>query len=115
MRIHQTLLAVLLAAVSLPAAAGLLSPIDAYEAALGNTQLPQSSAGTIVVSNSACSTCTTLRFRVNAQTRYTADGQDYTLADFRSLMATVRDRAGTFLTIVHDRDTDAVVAIRVKL
>lgn len=115
MRIHKTLLAFLLAGLSLPVFAGLKAPVDAYEAALQHLQLPQSTAGTVTIMSAGCATCSSRQFRVNAQTSYMANGQSYSLVEYRRMLATVRDREDVYLTIVHNRDLDAVIAIRVDL
>ena len=116
MKLRTILLGALLAAASLPALAGLRAPIDAYEAALQSLQLPQSTSGTVTIrASEGCETCSSLTFRVTESTRYRANGQSYSLVDYRKLLATVRDRASTYLTVVHDRDSDSVIEIRVQL
>ncbi len=116
MKLHPILLGTLLAVVSLPTLAGLRAPIDAYEAALQGLQLPQSATGTVTIgAREGCATCRSLTFRVTATTRYRANGQSYSLSDYRRLLATVRDRETTYLTIVHDRDSASVIEIRVNL
>ena len=115
MKLNKLLLSAILTIASVPAIAGMRAPVDAYEASLQYLRLPQSSAGTVTIESSGCDTCSTRQFRVTAATNYVANGRSYLLAEYRKLLATVRDREGTYLTIVHDRESDAVIEIRVGL
>ena len=113
MRVKIFLLAALMS-YSLSAAAGLRAAVDAYEVALEDLILPQGPNGNVSITE--CESCERpLRFRVTNRTVYVANDKNYTLADYRRLLATVRDREGSYLTVVHDRETNTVTSIRVKL
>lgn len=113
MRVRTLLLAVLMS-VSLSAVAGLRASVDAYEVALQDLILPQGPNGNVSIT--ACESCDRpLRFRVTGNTLYVANGKNYSLAEYRRLLAGVRDREGSYLTVVHDRESNTVMSIRVQL
>ncbi len=113
MRVKIVLLAALLS-LSLSATAGLRAAVDAYEVALQDLILPQGPNGNVSIA--ACESCVRpLRFRVTGNTLYVANGKNYSLGEYRRLLAGVRDREGSYLTVVHDRESNTVTSIRVQL
>jgi hypothetical protein len=87
--------------------------MEVHEVQLVYLRLPASASGS--VSFSDCAECDAQTVRVTAATRYTVNGRDVMLADFRRVVAGIRDREFTIIDVFHDLESDTVIRVRVKL
>lgn len=109
----QRLLVLFILGLSLSAAADFRTTMEVHEVQLVNLRLPASASGTLSLSN--CTECDAQTIRVTAATRYTVNGKDVILADFRRAVAGVRDREFTIIDVFHDLESDTVIRVRAKL
>ena len=110
MRIQTTLFAVLLS-LSFSVSADNHIINQAYEIALDELQLPGNVVGS--VSFKDCAKCETQVIRVTVDTRYILNGHDTTLADFREAVNTVTDKERNISTVIHNLQSDTVIAVHV--
>jgi hypothetical protein len=110
MRIQTTLIAVLLSlSFSVSAENHIIN--QAYEIALDELRLPGNVVGT--VSFKDCAACETQTIRVTVDTRYILNGRDTTLDDFRKAVNTVPDKERNISTVIHNLQSDTVIAVHV--
>jgi hypothetical protein len=109
----RTLLALIILGLSFSAAADFRTTMEVWEVELIHLRLPTSPSGTLTFSD--CTDCDSLTLRVTAATRYTVNGKDVMLADFRRVVAGIRDREFTIIDVFHDLESDTVLRVRVKL
>lgn len=110
MRIQTTLLAVLLS-LSFSASAENYIINQAYEISLDDLQLPGNVVGR--VSFKDCEQCERLTLRVSVDTRYILNGRDTPLEDFRMAINTVSDKTRNISTVIHNLQSDTVIAVHV--
>ena len=109
----KLLITAALLGLALPAAADFKQVQDAYEIALSDLRLPRANGGTIAFKE--CATCEYRRLRVGSVMRYRLNGKDVTLKQFREAMATVEDRKGEAVTVLHHLERNQVTAVSVNL
>ena len=109
----KLLITAALLGLALPAAADFKQVQDAYEIALSDLRLPRANGGTIAFKE--CATCEYRRLRVGSDMRYRLNGKDVTLKQFREAMATVEDRKGEAVTVLHHLERNQVTAVSVNL
>jgi hypothetical protein len=109
----KLLITAALLSLALPAAADFKLVQDAYEVALSDLRLPRANGGTIAFKE--CDTCEYRRLRVGSDMRYRLNGKDVTLKQFREAMATVEDRKGEAVTVLHHLERNQVTAVSVNL
>jgi hypothetical protein len=109
----KLLITAALLGLALPAAADFKLVQDAYEVALSDLRLPRANGGTIAFKE--CDTCEYRRLRVGSDMRYRLNGKDVTLKQFREAMATVEDRKGEAVTVLHHLERNQVTAVSVNL
>ncbi len=107
----RSLLAVLVVALSAPAAAQLEVVSEAYEVSLANLRLPVTANGTLTFRQ--CNTCDYRTVRVTAATLYEVNDQARTLQDFRKELGGVQDAGNVIATVLHHLESDSVTAIHV--
>jgi hypothetical protein len=110
MKIKHFFIAALLT-VSLPAAAEFTTLIEAYELALSDVTVPATPSSGI--SFKKCADCDMQTVRVTPNTRYSVNGQVYPLKEFRKHVFGIRDRASTFVSVMHHLESDVVVSVSV--
>ena len=113
MRIPTKTLAVLLIGLSIQAAAEMVAVTEVYEMELRDLRLPVATTGTL--SFVSCEACDPQRVRVTPDTRYSAGGKDYSLADYRRLLASVTRRDEVFALVEHQLASDTIVWVHVWL
>jgi hypothetical protein len=112
----QALASVLATALALTAAGSsfaartMLPKEDAYEVLLGDVVLPSGAGGSVVFS--PCTDCSSLSFRVTAQTGYLFNSTAVALADLK-LAALEADPGSTGVYVFVDRDTTHVSRIAI--
>ena len=109
----RTLLALIILGLSFSAAADFRTTMEVWEVELVHLRLPSFESGTLTFSD--CEKCDSLTLRVTPATRYTVNGRDVDLADFRRVVAGIVDRQYTIIDVFHDIATDTVLRVRVKL
>lgn len=109
----RRLLVLTILGLSLTAAADFRTTMEVHEVQLAYLRLPASVSGTLSFSD--CTDCNAQTIRVTAATRYTVNGKDVILADFRRAVAGIRDREFTIIDVFHDLETNTVVRVRAKL
>ena len=109
----KLLITAALLCLALPAAADFKQVQEAYEVALSDLRLPRSDGGTIAFKE--CDKCEYRRFRIGSDMRYRLNGKDVTLKQFREAMATVEDRDGEAVTVLHHLERNQVTAVSVNL
>jgi len=109
----RRLLVLTILGLSLTAAADFRTTMEVWEVELTYLRLPTSANGTLSFSD--CTDCNTQSIRVTVATRYTVNGKDVMLADFRKTVAGIRNRADQIIDVFHDLESDTVIRVRVKL
>ena len=109
----RRLLVLTILGLSLSAAADFRTTMEVYEVDLVYLRLPGTVSGTLTFSD--CSNCDTQTIRVTVATRYTVNGRDVMLADFRKTVASIRNRADQIIDVYHDLESDTVIRVNVKL
>ena len=109
----RRLLVLTILGLSITAVADFRTTMEVHEVQLVYLRLPTSANGTLSFSD--CAECNELTVRVTAATRYTLNGKDVLLADFRRAIAGVRDREFTIIDVFHDLESDTVLRVRAKL
>jgi hypothetical protein len=109
----QRLLVLFILGLSLSAAADFRTTMEVWEVELVHLRLPGSESGTLTFSD--CEDCDSLTIRVTPATRYTVNGRDVKLAEFRRVAAGIVDRQYTIIDVFHDLASDTVLRVRVKL
>ena len=108
---------VLIAAIALSLALPVTTQADivqeAYEVALSNVRLPRSPNGTIAFKE--CDRCEYAVLRVGADTRYRLNGKPVRLVKFREALASVQDRDGEAVTVLHHLERNQVTEVSVNL
>jgi hypothetical protein len=110
MKIKYFFIAALLT-VSLPAAADFTTMAEAYELALSDVTVPATPSSGITFKQ--CDDCDPQTVRVTPNTRYSVNGQVYTLKEFRKHVFGISDRANAFVSVVHQLEADVVVSVSV--
>jgi hypothetical protein len=87
--------------------------MEVHEVDLVLLRLPGTESGTLAFSD--CADCDSLTIRVTPATRYTVNGRDVLLADFRRVVAGIRNREDQIIDVFHDLESDTVTRVRVKL
>ena len=113
MRIYVKTLAVLLTSLAAPAVAEFVTVAEVYEVDLKDIQLPAATTGSLIFVS--CEGCDPRRIRVTPETRYIADNKDYSLSDYRKLLAGITDRDEPTVAVKHHLASDTIVSIRVSL
>lgn len=87
-----------------------------HELALGEVQLPKSSASAVVFK--ACETCSLQSLAVTSSTRYFVDGQELMLAEFTEQASTINNIEGadrnTLVMVHYSIATNIVTRIRIS-
>jgi len=109
----QRLLALIILGLSLSAAADFRTTMEVWEVELSNLTLPASEGGTLAFSD--CADCDSQTIRVTPATRYTVNGRDVLLADFRRVLAGIRNREDQIIDVFHDLESNIIIRVRVKL
>ena len=108
---------VLIAAIALSLALPVTTQADivqeAYEVALSNVRLPRSPNGTIAFKE--CDRCEYAVLRVGADTLYRLNGKPVRLVKFREALASVQDRDGEAVTVLHHLERNQVTEVSVNL
>ena len=105
----RALFAAALVSVSLSATADFRTISRAYEVPLNIFNVPVTYNG--VITFSECAECTSISARLTNNTQFIVNGRAVTLKDFRAEAFQVRNRASTFLTILHHLESDTVKSI----
>lgn len=113
MHIRSLLVLITLGLTSLPATADFRTTMEVHEVELVYLRLPGTESGTLTFSD--CEECESLTIRVTPATRYTLNGRDVALADFRRAVASIVDRQYTIVDVFHDLESNTVLRVRVKL
>lgn len=108
----RTLLAAVLIGASLPAAAGFVTIVEAYEVQLSDLRLPGSTGGTLAFR--PCAQCDYETVRVTSSTRYEVNNKSYTLEAFRQELERVRDPDEQSVTVMHHLKSDTITAVQVS-
>ncbi len=108
----RRLLVLTILGLSLTAAADFRTTMEVWEVELTYLRLPTSANGTLSFSD--CTDCDAQTIRVTVATRYTVNGRDVMLADFRRVAAGIRDREYTIIDVYHDLESDTVIRVNVK-
>ena len=109
----KVLITAALLSLALPVFADFKQVQEAYEIALSDLRLPRAHGGTIAFKE--CAACEYRRIRVGSDMRYRLNGKDVTLKQFREAMATVEDRKGEAVTVLHHLERNQVTAVSVNL
>ena len=110
MKIRHCFIAALLS-ISLPAAADFTTIAEAYELALSDVTIPATPSSGI--SFKQCEDCDIQTVRVTPNTRYSVNGQDYPLKEFRRRVFNISNRSATFVSVVHHLESDVVLSVSV--
>ncbi len=86
--------------------------MEVWEVELTHLRLPTSANGTL--SFSGCTDCNAQTIRVTVATRYTLNGRDVMLADFRSAVAGITNRGDQIIDVYHDLESDTVIRVNAK-
>jgi hypothetical protein len=108
----RTMIIATLAAISVQAAADLVTVSKAYEISLPDLRLPGSTSGTL--SFKACDSCDYKTVRVTAATRYEANGRNLDLEAFRKELGGIRNPREETATVLHHLQSDTIEAIRIR-
>ncbi len=87
--------------------------MEVHEVELIYLRLPGTVSGTLTFTD--CEKCDSLTIRVTPATRYTVNGRDVELAEFRRIAAGITDRSYTVVDVFHDLESNTVLRVRVKL
>ena len=109
----KVMIAAIVLSLALPVTAQADIVQTGYEVALSNVRLPRSSNGTIAFKE--CDRCDYVVLRVGADTRYRLNGKPVRLAKFREALATVQDRDGEAVTVLHHLERNQVTEVSVNL
>ena len=101
-----------LMSVSLPAMADFTTVAEVYELSLADVQVPATPSSGIVFRK--CAECDMEVLRVTPNTQYLINGKNYTLKEFRERVFNIRDRAGTYVGVMHNLETDVVLSVSVS-
>ncbi|MDH4073247.1 MAG: hypothetical protein OEV41_09105 [Gammaproteobacteria bacterium] len=107
----RKILIVALFCFSLPAAAEFTTIAEAYELSLADVQVPATPSSGIVFRK--CTECDMQVVRVTPNTQYLINGKNYTLKEFRERVFNIRNRAETFVSVVHHLEADVVLSVSV--
>ena len=83
--------------------------VAAYEVVLSDFRPPATSNGGATFK--ACTKCERQLVRVTAATRYSINGKTVRLDDFRSAVATARNRDTTLVLVLHHLESDTLKSI----
>ena len=108
----QRLLVLIILGLSLTAAADFRTTMEVWEVELTYLRLPTSANGTLSFSD--CTDCNAQTIRVTVATRYTVNGRDVMLADFRKTVAGIRNRSDQIIDVYHDLESDTVIRVNMK-
>ncbi len=108
----RRLLVLTILGLSLTAAADFRTTMEVWEVELTYLRLPTSANGTLSFSD--CTDCNAQTIRVTVTTRYTVNGRDVMLADFRKTVAGIRNRADQIIDVYHDLESDTVIRVNLK-
>jgi hypothetical protein len=109
----RRLLVLFILGLSLSAAADFRTTMEVYEVELTYLRLPGTVSGTLTFSD--CEKCDAQTIRVTAATRYTVNGRDVMLADFRRVVSGITNRSDQIIDVFHDLESDTIIRVRVKL
>lgn len=85
----------------------------AHEIALSSFRLPISPSGTLGIRK--CANCEQGAYRVTTSTRYTVNGSDVDLREFRRLMLQIKNRDRVAVTVMHHLESDTISQVLVSL
>ncbi len=108
----RRLLVLTILGLSLTAAADFRTTMEVWEVELTYLRLPTSANGTLRFSD--CTDCKAQTIRVTVATRYTVNGRDVMLVDFRKTVAGIRNRADQIIDVYHDLESDTVIRVNLK-
>ncbi len=108
----RRLLVLTILGLSLTAAADFRTTMEVHEVQLVNLRLPTGANGTLSFID--CRECDAQTVRVTVATRYTVNGRDVMLADFRRAVAGITNRADQIIDVYHDLESDTVIRVNVK-
>lgn len=87
--------------------------VAAYEVVLSDFRPPATSSGGAAFK--ACAECDRQLVRVTAATRYSINGKTVRLDDFRSAVATARNRDKTLVIVLHHLESNTLTSIDVSV
>jgi hypothetical protein len=108
----RRLLVLTILGLSLSAAADFRTITEVHEVNLIFLRLPTSANGTLSFAD--CTDCNAQTIRVTVATRYTLNGRDVMLADFRKAVSGIRNRADQIIDVYHHLESDTVIRVNVK-
>ena len=111
--IQRLVVLIILGLTSLSATADFRTTMEVHEVELMYLRLPGTVSGTLTFTD--CEKCDSLTIRVTPATRYTVNGRDVELAEFRRIAAGITDRSYTVVDVFHDLESNTVLRVRVKL
>ncbi len=111
----QTLIAIALLSLAVSGVANGQGKVvvDAYELVLSDFQPPATSNGGATFK--ACRECERQLVRVTADTRYSVNDKPVRLDQFRTAVATARDRDRTLVIVLHHLESDTLTSIGVSV
>ncbi len=109
----RRLLVLTILGLSLTAAADFRTIMEVHEVDLVYLRLPTSATGTLSFRD--CTDWNAQTMRVTVATRYTVNGRDVMLADFRRAVSGIRNRSDQIIDVYHDLESDTVIRVNVKL
>ena len=112
MKIRKALIAVLLC-LTLPAAAEIVTLIDAVETSTANLTLPTASNGHMSFKPCAEGCDGSIRVRLTAKTSYVLNGESMDFTDFRREFYKLRRRIKDYALVSYDTRKNTVTSLRV--
>lgn len=109
----RTMLACTLLILSLPVAAEFVTESLAYEVALEDINVPATPSSGVMFRK--CADCEYTTLRPTPHTRYLVNGKPVELKEFRKVVFGIRNRAKTYLVVLHHLESDRVVSVSVTI
>ncbi len=109
----RKLLVLVLAGLSLAAAADFKTITEAYEVDLSDLRLPGSENGTLAFKQ--CADCEAQTLRITGKTRYLINDRDFALAEFKEQLKRVRNRKDQNVSVLHHLESNTIKAVKMWL
>ena len=103
----------LLLALAAPVSAEYEITVRAHEVRLSALRLPTMESGSLGFK--ACDECGYTTRRVTSGTRWEINGRTVRLDEFRTAVATIRNRAERFVTVSHDLRADVISEVSIAI
>ena len=103
----------LLVALAAPLSAQYEVTVRAHEVRLSELRLPSSESGSLAFK--ACDECEYVTRRVTPSTRWEINGRSVRLDEFRTVVATISDRAESTVTVGHDLTADVISDVSIAI